>query len=189
VAVDVRIVSATNQDLPAAVTAKTFREDLLYRINTFQIDLPPLRERRGDIGLLAKFFLDRFCKELGKPTMAVTDEAIELLERYGWPGNVRELRNVMERAAVLASGERVGAEFFTAVLPGAAAAMQAGAAQGDDRRGASSEGLPLVDAVAEFERRLILRTLDATGDNKAEAARRLGVSERNLWYKLKKHGL
>jgi two-component system response regulator AtoC len=186
VAVDMRIVSATNQDLAAAVRAKAFREDLLYRINTFQIDLPPLRERPGDVGLLAKFFLDRFCKEVGKQPMQLADGAVALLERYAWPGNVRELRNVMERAAVLAPGPSVGAEFFGAVLPHGAGEAPLQANADDERRG---DALPLPDAVSDFERRMILRALDATGDNKAEAARRLGVSERNLWYKLKKHGL
>jgi len=186
VAVDVRIVSATNQDLPAAVGAKTFREDLLYRINTFQVDLPPLRQRCGDIRLLARFFLERLCREMGKQPMQLSDESVEVLEGYNWPGNVRELRNVMERAAVLATGESIGAEFFTAILP----AESSRARQTDiDENQPQHDAASLTDAVAAFERRMILRALDATGDNKAEAARRLGVSERNLWYKLKKHDL
>jgi two-component system response regulator AtoC len=185
--VDVRVISATNQDPSEAIAAKRFRSDLYYRLNTFEIQLPPLRERAEDIDVLAPLFLDRFAREVGKGSTRISNEALALLRAYAWPGNVRELRNLMERAAFLATDVVVDDAFVRSMLPGGPPATQTrGQAETDPANDAFE---PLTEAVVRFERRLILRTLDETKDNKAEAARRLGVSERNLWYKLKKHGL
>jgi two-component system, NtrC family, response regulator AtoC len=180
VRIDVRIVSSTNRDLAAGIAAGTFREDLYYRLNVFRIHLPPLRERVEDIGRLASAFLSTFGEELGKGRLSLAPPVATVLQEYHWPGNVRELRNVMERAAVLCSDPQVDVELMRALLPA-------------PRRAPHSDGAPeslqLETAVEEVERKLILRALGAANDNKAEAARLLGISERTLWYKLKRYGL
>ncbi|TMB17119.1 MAG: sigma-54-dependent Fis family transcriptional regulator [Deltaproteobacteria bacterium] len=179
ISVDVRVLSSTNRDLGGAIRAGTFREDLYYRLNVLQIQLPPLRERREDISHLAAFFLARFSQQLGKPTPALAPAACQLLEQYPWPGNVRELQNLMERAVVLAVGAEIEPSFFRLLLPQAATTAPE----------SSGETLALEPAIEELERKLILRALSAADDNKAHAARLLGISERTLWYKLKRYGL
>ena len=180
--VDVRVISSTNQDLEAAVASARFRQDLYYRLNVFHIAVPALRARREDIRPLAEFFLARYAREFGRGTLSLAPEVAQLLESYRWPGNVRELQNVMERAAVLATpGGVVDARLLGQLLPSVAAEAPAASEPVMDGK--------LAPAVDAFERKIILRTLLAVGDNKAEAARVLGVSERTLWYKLKKHGL
>src|SRR6186997_869717 len=104
--VDVRVVAATNRNLKAAVAARQFREDLFFRLSVFPIDIPPLRERQGDIDILARYFVDRFCREL-KKRLAMSPEAVDELRRYKWPGNVRELQNCIERAVILADGDTI----------------------------------------------------------------------------------
>jgi two-component system response regulator AtoC len=180
VKVDVRIVSSTNRNLASGIAAGTFREDLYYRLNVFHIHLPPLRERREDIGRLATFFLRSFGDELGKGPLPLAAEALTLLEHYDWPGNVRELRNLMERAAVLCSKAQVDAGLVRMLLPAVSPSPPAES---------GPQSLQLDAAVEEVERKLILRALSAAQDNKAEAARLLGISERTLWYKLKRYGL
>ena len=177
---DVRIVSSTHRDLTARIGTGDFREDVYYRLNVFNIHVPALRERREDIGPLATFFLHRFARELGRATPVLAPDAVRLLERHGWPGNVRELQNAMERAAVLATDPEIDAAFFRQLVPEAAG----GAAPEP-----AAETLALEPAVEQFERKLILRALAAANDNKSQAARLLGVSERTLWYKLKRYGL
>jgi two-component system response regulator AtoC len=174
-AVDVRVLSSTHRDLPAAIRDGRFREDLYYRLNVFRIELPPLRARRDDVVPLARHFLGVFARDLGRAPLALTPEAGRLLERHDWPGNVRELQNLMERAAVLSDGPEVDASFFRGLLSPPAEPPD--------------EDLLLDRAVEALERRLILRALGAADDNKAQAARLLGVSERTLWYKLKRYGL
>jgi two-component system response regulator AtoC len=190
VSVDIRVISATNQDLEEAISAKRFRRDLLYRLNTFEVRLPPLRERPGDVDILAPAFLDRFTREVGKAPLRLSDDALTLLRGYGWPGNVRELRNLIERAAVLSTGEVVTEQLLRSMLQmrevPRTLESESPASTADADVGPA---LPLSEAVERFERHAILRALEVTHDNKAEAARRLGISERNLWYKLKKHGL
>jgi two-component system, NtrC family, response regulator AtoC len=179
VPVDVRVISSTNRDLEAAIRAGQFREDLFYRLNVFQVRVPPLRERPEDIEPLARFFLDAFSKELGKGAQHLAPGALAPLGWHGWPGNVRELQNAMERAVVLAPGPELDADFFRSLLP-----------RVEEEPGAEApESLQLDPAVEALERKMILRALAGSGDNKAEAARLLGVSERTLWYKLKKYRL
>jgi len=175
--VDVRIISSTNRNLEAAVEEGRFREDLFYRINVLRIETPPLSERRADIPKLAAAFLTQFGNELGKGEMFLTDEAAQLLRDSEWRGNVRELRNIVERAAVLAVSNEIDAHQMRSLLPRVS------------EEAAESEDLDLAAAVSEVERKTILRALAATGDNKAEAASRLGIGERTLWTKLKRHGL
>ncbi|MGH0035512.1 MAG: sigma-54-dependent transcriptional regulator [Myxococcota bacterium] len=182
--VDVRIVSSTNRDLEKAMEAGTFREDLFYRLNVLRIEMPPLRERREDIPALAAAFLAEFGREMGMGELRLGPDAARVLERMAWKGNVRELRNLMERAVVLADGDEVDAEAIERLAPATAPAP---AASGGGPGSAAAESL--AGAVAEAERRAILRALAETGDNKAEAARLLGIGERTLWTKLKKHGL
>jgi len=178
--VDVRVLSSTNRDLAASIREGTFREDLYYRLNVFHLELPPLRDRRDDIGPLVTFFLGKFGKELGKAGLSLADDARELLQRYEWPGNVRELRNLAERAAVLCRSPQVDAGLVRTLLPSLEAPASAES---------PVENLQLEPAVEQLERKLILRALGAAGNNKAETARLLGVSERTLWYKLKRYGL
>ena len=175
ISVDIRIVSSTNRDLEAEMREGRFREDLFYRLNVFQLHLPPLRDRRADIPALAAAFLRDFGQELGKGALQLGPRAATALQGYPWRGNVRELRNLMERAAVLADDLEIGE-----------GAIRGLASPEKEETGGS---LDLTTAVAEIERSTILRALAATDDNKAEAASLLGIGERTLWSKLKKHGL
>jgi two-component system response regulator AtoC len=175
VRVDVRIVSSTNRDLEVAIREGRFREDLFYRLNVFRLHLPPLRERKEDVPALAASFLRDFGRELGKGPLSLSAPATAALEGYAWPGNVRELRNLMERAAVLVGGSEVGEDLVRTLLPPSQ----------EGRDG----GLDLDAALADVERKTILRALAATNDDKPAAASLLGIGERTLWTKLKKHGL
>jgi two-component system response regulator AtoC len=178
--VDVRVVSSTHRDLQERIRDGAFREDLFYRLDVFEIRIPPLRDRREDVGHLATFFLARFAHDLGRSPPALSDDVRRLLERHDWPGNVRELQNLMERAAVLTAGAEVD--------PGVFRALQA--AQGEAGRSEEPpESFALEPAVEQVERKTILRALAAANDNKVQAAKLLGVSERTLWYKLKRYGL
>ena len=179
VPVDVRVISSTNRDLSARIQDGSFREDLFYRLNVFHIHLPPLRQRREDVAPLARAFLDRYARELQRPHLRLAADAVAPLEAHAWPGNVRELQNAMERAAVLATGAEIDARLVRGILPPAAGEANA----------LEPPELQLEPALASYERKLILRALQASGDNKLEAARLLGVSERTLWYKLKRHRL
>lgn len=174
--VDVRIVSSTNRDLAAAIDEGSFREDLYYRLNVFRLELPALRERKEDIPALAHFFLARFGADLGKGPLSLSARLVEELLAYSWPGNVRELSNLMERAAVLAEGSEIDSLMFS---------TQTGGKTTSNHESESD----LASAIAEVERRVILQALAATGDNKPAAAARLGIGERTLWTKLKKHGI
>ena len=180
--IDFRLLAATNRDPLRAVEEKQLREDLYYRLNVFNLELPPLRERGDDIVLLAHHFLAEKAASQGRPVPALPPEAAARLKRYHWPGNVRELENVMERALVLCDGNRID----PADLPGGDGAMEdTFAPTGDD----APEIGPLTPQLEALEARLIARALEHYGDNKARAARALEISERSLWYKIKKHGL
>jgi two-component system response regulator AtoC len=183
VRVDVRVVSSTNRPLAEAVARGAFREDLYYRLNVFRLDVPPLRERHEDIGPLAERFVARYGRDFGKAALRLTARATARLARYDWPGNVRELQNVMERAAVLALPDQLEIDegIVDELLP-ATRPFPTDAAPADG-------GVRLAPAIDVLERTLIERALQQAGDSKPEAAKLLGVSERTLWYKLKKHGL
>jgi Nif-specific regulatory protein len=176
VKVDVRLIAATNKDLEAAVRAGTFREDLYYRLNVFSIFLPPLRDRKPDILLLADHFVEKFARELGKDVRRIATTAIDRMMSYHWPGNVRELENCIERAVVVCDGGVVHGHH----LP---ASLQTAEASGTVPR-TSLEG-----AVEALEKDLIQDALKTTRGNRARAARLLGSTERIVAYKIRKYGL
>lgn len=175
---DVRIISATHQDLEAGVKAGTFREDLFYRINVVTMAIPPLRERREDIPLLIDHFVVRFARENHKKIDGISREARDLLIRYDYPGNVRELENIMERAVVICRGSVV----LRDDLPFADLLREREAAPpGPDGS--------LNDALEALERRMLQEALAQAAFNQSQAARLLGLNERMLRYKLRKYGL
>jgi len=173
--VDVRIISATNRDLEDAVADGRFRADLYYRLRVIQIEMPPLRDRRDDIRYLTAHFLREFGARRPGGIPGITEAALRILEDYRWPGNVRELENVVERAVVLCQGDTIGADLVDLRPP---------SVQKDQL-----PGVRLDEALDRLEREVILRALEETKQVKARAARLLGISERSLWYKLRKHGL
>ncbi|HYV67602.1 MAG TPA: sigma-54 dependent transcriptional regulator, partial [Myxococcales bacterium] len=177
VEVDVRIVAATNRDLPAEVRAGRFREDLYYRLNVVQIRVPPLRERREDILLLADHFLHRFGAEHGRRELRLSREARRRLDEYGFPGNVRELENLIERAVALSNGEEVTLDALPAPLRGAPSL----APDGPLPASFSLEG-----HLAGIERELIDRALAEARGVKKDAAAKLGLTFRQFRHRLKK---
>jgi DNA-binding NtrC family response regulator len=172
--VDVRIIAATNRDLGAEIKRGTFREDLFYRLNVVTVELPPLRDRRGDIPALASFFLRRYAAENGKTLETFADDALETLLEYRWPGNVRELENVVERAVVLCDGPRIERKHLP---PSVVPSVERG-------------GAPPIpgSTIADLERYAILKTLEACGGSTSKAATVLGVSPRKIQYKLHEYG-
>jgi DNA-binding NtrC family response regulator len=189
--VDVRLVTATHRDLPERIHEGLFRQDLYYRLAVVPIAIPPLRERREDIVVLAELFLRQVALELKLPKRTLSPQALESLKRYDFPGNVRELRNLIERASILSIGSELGAESFP--VPSSSDRSKAPDGTGTFRSVSLLEVLPEVDDLrnflAEIERTLILRTLEATNGAQAEAARRLGLSRSDLGYKLAKYGI
>jgi two-component system response regulator AtoC len=177
--VDVRIIAATSRDLELEVREGRFREDLFYRLNVIRVQVPPLRERREDISVLVDHFLDHFRRTLGKPVRRISDDALDRLLAYAWPGNVRELENVMERALILAEGERITLR----ELPENVVSPAKGSP------GASSADLSLRRARKALEADLIERALRTTDGNRTHAARLLQISHRALLYKIKEYGI
>jgi DNA-binding NtrC family response regulator len=198
--VDIRVIAATHRDLLAESEAGRFRHDLYYRLNVVQIELPPLRERREDVGLLASYFLDRAARKNGRPAMRFSPEVEALLERYDWPGNVRELENAIEHAAAVTEGAVVrpedlptavrsprmltrGAGAGAAVTPAAVATALEAA---PDVAGADArDGWPLARVEEEHIRLVLARHRG----NATVAARQLGISRTTLWRKLKQYGI
>jgi two-component system response regulator PilR (NtrC family) len=184
--VDVRIVAATNRELPAEVAAGRFREDLYYRLNVVQIDMPPLRERPEDLAALVHHFVARFGAEYGQRVTGVTPEALRLLRSYPFPGNVRELQNIIERAVAL----EPSALITPASLPERVhAGLGPVAADEADVVDFPAGGVDLEAKLATVERRYIERALVATNGNRTQAARLLGVTFRSLRYRLLKFGM
>ncbi len=171
VPVDIRLVSATNRDLHRMVREGLFREDLLYRIKTIQIEVPPLRERHEDIAPLSRFFLDRFSKKYGKPPMELSSKALAKLQRYRWPGNVRELEHAVEKAVILAEGPVLEPSDFYF--------------------NPAEEQAQTFEAISldEMERLLIAKSLEKHDRNLSAVASTLGISRPTLYNKMKKYGL
>jgi DNA-binding NtrC family response regulator len=168
------MIAATNRDLKQLVADGRFREDLYYRLNVINIQLPPLRKRRSDVAALATHFLQRFGRENEKKVDRFSDAALSRIVAYEWPGNVRELENVVERAVVLADGPTIELHH----LP-----MELGAAEGD-RAQPNIPGSSMTD----IERYAILKTLEACGGSTSKAAEVLGISVRKIQYKLHEYG-
>jgi transcriptional regulator with PAS, ATPase and Fis domain len=178
--IDVRVIAATNRDLAGDIQAGRFREDLYYRLNVFPIRLPPLRERRDDIPLLARHFLDRFAREFGQSCPGFTSEAMDALVSCDWPGNVRELANEVQRALVLATpGERIDVSDLSDRLRGTSVRS----ASGRSRRGL------LKTAIEDVEREMIQAAYRAHEGNRTHMAAELGISRWTLLQKMRAHGL
>ncbi len=176
---DTRIVAATNKDLQKQIEKGEFREDLYYRLNVVPLRVPPLRERRGDIELLASHFLRALCVENGRPPKSLSQGAMDLLASYKWPGNVRELRNFIERLVIMIDKERIDENDLLALEPGLAAA-----GAGDD----PSKGA-LRSRLEDEEERSLRESLEAAGWNVSEAARQLGIDRASLHRKMNKYGI
>ena len=174
VKVDVRLIAATNSDVEGAMAAGTFREDLHYRLNVFTIFVPPLRERKTDVLLLADHFLERYAVEHGKPVKRISTPAIDMLMSYHWPGNVRELENALERAVLICDGSVIHAHD----LP---PSLQTGETSG------TVMSLSFAEAVEAYEKDLIEDVLKTTRGNRVKAAMLLQSTERIISYKVKKY--
>jgi len=178
--VDVRVLAATNRDLPSMVKQGLFREDLFYRLSTISVALPPLRERPGDIDLLARYLVGRLNERFGFQKR-IAERTLQALRAHDWPGNVRELSHAIEAAMVVCDGPEILPEH----LPGALREAHPAPA-GYERSAAPGDPLPTLE---DLERSHIEAALTATGGHRGETARILGISERNLYRKLKEHGL
>jgi DNA-binding NtrC family response regulator len=175
VRVDVRVVAATNRDLEDEVKAGKFREDLFYRLQVMPIPLPPLRERKGDVPLLASYYIDRFNREFRKRVRGLSPAAAQLLEQYQWPGNVRELRNAIERAMLLIDRDRLEPDDFTTLTRSVEAAQFKLPPNGVN--------------LEEVERQLLTQALERAAGNQSQAAQLLGINRDQVRYRIEKFGL
>jgi two-component system response regulator PilR (NtrC family) len=182
--VDVRIIAATNKELEEAVKEKHFREDLFYRLNVIQIKLPPLRDRREDIQILANHFLKKYSQELSKNILKISPEALQILLNYEYPGNVRELQNIIERAVALE-----GSSDLTAHHLGSYLSEQPLLRKGPIDIEIPNDGIDLEKMVEDLERTLLLKALDKTKGIKKKAAELLHINFRSMRYRLEKYGL
>ncbi|MGH9317778.1 MAG: sigma 54-interacting transcriptional regulator, partial [Thermoanaerobaculia bacterium] len=177
--VDFRLLCATNDDLEARVASGAFREDLFYRINTVVLTVPPLRERKGDIALLAEHFRARFSARHGRPVRRLCAEVVERLESHPWRGNVRELEHAVEMLVLFSEGEEIGEEDLPRALR----------RPSPEPGGAPGKGLPFGKAVEGFEKRLLCDAIASSAGVKAEAARRLGLDSNQMKYLCRKYGI
>ena len=179
--VNIRIVATTNVSLPAMVEQGKFRADLYYRLNVIPLSLPPLRERREDIPVLADFFARKFAREAGRPMPLLHPEFVTGLQSHSWPGNVRELGNFMRRVITLSDSNEIGPDYLKTELSGAT---------GSRTRPPISAALPPAGAsMREVERHLLEATLKSTGGNRTRTAEMLGVSLRTIRNKIREYGL
>ncbi|MCB1152699.1 MAG: sigma-54-dependent Fis family transcriptional regulator [Deltaproteobacteria bacterium] len=185
-AIDVRIIAATHRDLEHDVAQGNFRQDLYYRLNVIAIRMPPLRERRSDIPMLANYFLEKYATEIHKDVTKVASETMEMLKAYNYPGNVRELENILERAVTFETSNVIMPESLPPRL------RNVEDPYGEDDLSAatvSPEGIDLEAVVGEFEKRLLLQALSQAGGVKKKAAKLLKISFRSFRYRLQKYGL
>lgn len=185
--IDVRLVAATNRDLVTEVREGRFREDLFYRLNVIQLQVPPLRKRQKDILPLARHFVEVNAREAGIDPPAISETVEVLLESYAWPGNVRELQNAMERAVALCGGGVIGADALPATVRGKTASMEKKAAS--DIMELPEDGMDLESHLEAIERHLLAQALKRSGGNRTNAAKLLGLSFRSMRYRLSKLGL
>jgi DNA-binding NtrC family response regulator len=185
--VDVRVVAATNRHLKAAVAARQYREDLFFRLSVFPIVIPPLRERARDIITLARYFIDRFCRELNKPALGLSPSAEQELLAYPWPGNVRELQNCIERAAILTEGDTIHSRHLNLSFRAPAVEEDVSPWSQIDLSGTLAEASRRV--IGEVERRKIEQALKEAAGNRNRAAEMLQISYKMLVSKLKDYGL
>ena len=203
--VNVRIIAATNRDLQAAVAKGTFREDLYYRLNVILITTPPLRERKGDVKLLAQSFLKKFASQFQKQIMAFDKETMEILEAYKWPGNVRELENIIERAVTLETGTQVGIKDLPVAIVETVRSQSQSAhsipasrvsAEGSDQKeiripapNFAKGPINLDEILGHVERIYLTSALEQGGGVKKKAAELLGITFRSMRYRLNKLGV
>lgn len=173
---NIRLIAATNKDLEKAISAGEFREDLYYRLNVFSIFVPPLRERKPDVLLLADYFLEKFSREHGKQVKRISTPAIDMLSSYHWPGNVRELANVMERAIVVCDSQVIHAHHLPPTLQTAEAS-------------GTAQTTTLKESLEAFEKDALQDSLKSARGNRAKAARLLGTTERIFNYRVRKYGI
>lgn len=171
--VDIRLICATNRHLSEMVAKGTFREDLLYRINTIHLEIPPLRQRTEDIVPLAESFIERFCKQYDKPLLSLSPQAAACLMHHAWPGNIRELEHAMEKAVIICDGPVLPAELFTLAAPAASATASVGE----------------VSTLEEMEREMIGKAMQSCQGNLSAVAAQLGITRQTLYNKMKKYGL
>ena len=179
--IDIRLICATNMPIYKMVEEKEFRQDLLYRINTVEIQIPPLRERKEDIPLLAEYFLHSYKIKYKKPQLRISSPAVKKLENYQWPGNVRELQHTIERAIILSEGDVLEpSDFFTG-----------------DREGVLASGSPRKDSgvqldnfnLDEIEKTIIQKVISKNEGNITKAAKELGLTRTSLYRRMEKYGL
>jgi DNA-binding NtrC family response regulator len=190
--VNVRLITATNQDLRARIGAGLFREDLYYRLNVVHIHLPPLRERQEDIGLLAEHFLGKYNERLGKKIKAIDEAAMRFLATYLWPGNIRELENVLERCVLFCDDDAIRTEHLPPDVRGNEPAASAAAGiviPEDELRMEGGLKDQVKAATANLEKQFIVRALEQTGRNVTRAAQLLKISRKSLQTKMKEFGL
>lgn len=186
--VDVRVIAATNKEFEKEISEGRFREDLYYRLSVIPIHLPPLRERREDIPLLARSFLERFRKSMEKPVEGIDPEALRRLENYDWPGNVRELENTIERAVALESQRVISVQVLPAKIADYSSGA-AGAASGNGIHNFPPEGVDFEQKMAEFERRYLAAALEAANGVRTRASELLKISYRSFRHYAKKHNI
>jgi transcriptional regulator with GAF, ATPase, and Fis domain len=185
--VDVRVVAATNRNLKASVAARQFREDLYFRLSVFPIVIPPLRERADDIPILARNFVEKFCREMNKPTLALSPSALDDLRAYPWPGNVRELQNCIERAVILCDTDAVHSRHLNLSFRDAAPPPAVNPWDHFDLSGTMAAALGRV--TAEVERRKVEMALRDAGGDRVRAADQLQIPLKVLVAKIKEFGL
>jgi len=175
VRVDVRVIAATHRNLEQLVGEGKFREDLFYRLQVMPIPLPPLRERGGDVLLLANYYIDKFNVEFRKRVRGMSPAVADVLQHYGWPGNVRELRNAIERAMLLIDGDRLEPEHFTTLTRSVNPTLFKLPAEGVN--------------LDEVERQLLVQALERAAGNQTQAAQLLGINRDQVRYRIEKFGL
>ena len=178
VKVDIRVIAATNKSLEEKMREGTFREDLYYRLNVVQVEIPPLNERREDIPLLTDFFIKKYSKKNHKLIKSIDPVALDFLMRFDWPGNVRELENVIERAVILTRGDSISLSDFPATIN-----------LKSDNQERPAPILEYGQTLKDVERQMIIKTLDANGGNRTRTSEILGISRRTLQLKLKEYGI